>query len=407
MVVRGVRAALVAVLVAVAWAGPAHAVDPAFQARLAPDAIVFGGEAPSGRLTVRTGAEAETFRVTMAITGRGYDGGGSVLGLGCPQPRIEGPGSIGPTNCAVPSPVPPCHRTYLPTEHGSWGGHALFEVTVPAGSESTVVVPLHHAHTAPWADARYAMRFTASGGTLEADREVDTPELAPAGRTGVRLSVALDPGGDTLCGKVPELPNGPVTVTGRSDPALPGQEILLRYATADEPQPRDLARVGVREDGTFQLRDWRPASGHYEVAATYVAQRPERADDFSRPVAFTMRAPGPVVPPPPPPPPPVVTAPRSVASLLTRRVRVGAGGAVRLRVACPAAAAKACAGRLRLRARARTLAARRLTVVAGARRVVHLRLNRYGRRLLRRAGRVRVTVRLGPAAAGAVVLVRR
>jgi hypothetical protein len=214
-----------------------------------------------------------------------------------------------------------------------------------------------------------------------------------------------------LCDPVPEVDAEPVTITGRSEPPVGGQEVVLRYATEADPAPREIGRVRAADDGTFVLHDWRPpGAGHYEVAAFYAAQRPELADDFSLPRSFRMRAAAPPEQDPDPPRPPAGDPPRTTvpahAIVLTRRLRARAGGLVAVSVTCPAAAVAPCAGRLAIRARGRVLASRGVSLAPGARRTVYVRLRPAGRRLLRRSGRVRVTVRVGAASPVRVTLRR-
>ena len=389
-----VLAALVAVLVA---APAAQAADPTFEAELAPSRIAFGEPAPEARLTVRTGAEPERFEVIATGAGRGFmRGDGGVLGTRC-EARLEGPGRPEAVGCAVPAPAPRCQKTRLPVTHGTFAGYTTVMVDLPANSESTVVFPLAMSLQAPWTDSRYQVAFTVRGETLEAqDRRVATPEYAPAGRTGVRIELDPAPGLARLCDPVPENRGSPITVTGRAEPRLAGQEIVLRAATEERTEPVDIGTVRVAGDGTFALRDWRPRTpGHYEVGAVYRSQRGELADDFSRPLAFRLTAPVPDPPGPPgpsilPPPPP----PRPHFVLVNRSLRADRGGLVRLRLWCPDRAASPCANRIRIAIGRRTVGSRTATVAPGARRTVHLRLSGAAQRRVARRRDVPATVRI-------------
>lgn len=402
---RALRALALTVLLVAAGAAPARAVDPTFEAALAPERITFGEPGAEARLTVRTGAEAETFWLTAFSAGETYVDfggrpvGGPLLEAGCgAQPRFEGPG--GPTSgrgCLVSSTAS-CGVTPLAAFHGADLSRPSFEVTIPADSQTTVVVPLAHAATAPWPTSRYEASFRLEpgvGGTLEQAIQVGSGLTAPAGRTGVPIELSLEPGGAPPCVPGPEI-RGPVTVRGRTEPALAGQEVVLRTASVPGEAPRELARVRVAGDGTFVFAGWRPAPGYHEVAASYTAQRSERADDFSSPLIFTAAAEA------------VVSKAAIGLRLGDRRLRADRAGLVRLRLHCPAAAIRPCADRMRISRGGRTLATRSVTLAPGRARTVRLRLGPAARRsLARRRTGLRVLVRIGDAEGLRATLSRR
>jgi len=434
---RSVRTLLAAALLSALAAAPAQAEDPTFEASLSPERVTFGGPDPEARLVIETGADSERFTVRPFDAGGGFvnlDGRweGSLLDANCSRPRFEGAGVLEETSCSVPG-IPACTRTALrPIAHGILGGGTAYEVTVPARSRTTLVVPLMAAQSAPWPSSRYAAGFILEGGTLEADRKVSSAPTAPAGRTGVRIALRVDPAGGALCEPTPKV-RGPVTVRGRTEPNLGGQEIVLRYGTAEEPDPRDLARVRVADDGTFAFAGWRPPPGYYEVGAKYTAQRAELADDFSSPVSFELTGDEPErVPPPPPPeqeppreqqpprqqeppsgspPPGPTTTPQKTGlplapMLVNRSLRADRGGLVRLRLFCPRK--DACSGAIRVRIGGRTVARRGpVAVPAGARRTVRVRLSRTARQRIRRGRELAAVVRIGDGPPAAVTLRRR
>lgn len=400
-----------AALLVAALPAPAHAADPTFRASLVPERFVFGEPGADARLEIETGNEAETFEVSAFNAGidfvdlDGRSGGGQLLGANCQRPRFEGPGTLGRSMCSVPG-VPACDKTYLPTRHGMLGAAGSDEITVPAQTRTVLVSRLSHTSTAPWPNSTYGAGFRVQGGTLAEDRTVTSSTTPPAGRTGVRLAVTVEPAGSQGCERVPEV-RGPVTVRGRSDRFLAGQEVILRYATEAEPQPRELARLRVADDGTFVFRDWRPKEpGLYEVAAAYVSQRPELTDDFSPPRAFRLAepVPDPVDPRMPTEPhvDPDLTPP---PVLVNRSLRVDREGRVRLRLFCPRGAPLFCSGSIRLRIGGRTVGLRSSVVVAReARRTIRVRLSRPARRRVARRRGVRATVRISDRPLVAVTL---
>ena len=429
---RTVPAILTAATLALLGAAPAQADDPTFEASLTPERIAFGdGTEPEARLTIQTGADAETFNVSTDATSPefidldGRSAGGGVLGVGCARPRVEGPGTLGPLRCTVPS-LPACNRTGLRVFHGIFDGSGDLEVSVPPRSRTTLVFRARQSMDAPWPASRFQVRFQVSDGTLAGPQAIETPRLAPAGRTGVRIGLRVEPAGGGFCEPAPQV-RGPLTVRGRTDPSLAGQEILLRTATTDEQVPRDLARVRVADDGTFAFAGWRPPPGYREVAATYAAQRPELADDFSAPVAFELTGNDPdrdpVTEPRPDDGPPKGTPPGSDDGgspaadplrpeprifLANRGLRADRTGLVRLRLLCPSSVEGACRPGISLRARGRTLATRRpVTLLPGRPRTIRVRLSRSARRLLARERRLRVGVRIGDQPAVSSTLRRR
>jgi hypothetical protein len=90
-------------------------------------------------------------------------------------------------------------------------------------------------------------------------------------------------------------------------------------------------------------------------------------------------------------PPPAAARPRAFVVAPSRAQRLRRGR-VRLAVSCGAAAA--CSGALELRARGRRIGRARYDLPAGATRAVVVRLTAAGRRLVRRAGRIRVSARV-------------
>lgn len=338
------------------------------------------------------------------------------------MPRAPGGGAraFGATQCVVAS-IAACNRTRLPAFHGSFAAGSSSEVTVPAETETTLVVPLEQAQTAPWPSSRYEISFALHGGTLDEQRTVTTPSTAPAGRTGARIALALESAAAAPC-QPPAKVRGPVTVRGRADPELAGQAVVLRTARTADDVPSDLARVRVSGDGTFVLAGWRPAPGYHEVGAAYRSQRPELVDDFAPPLALEVEPDEPAPPPAPPlipapgpapagPAPAATTTTRPAAFpvvLANRRLRADRRGFVRLRLLCPAASPRPCAETLRIRAGARTLTARSVTLAPGRPTTVRIRLRPAARRSLARARRaLTVSVRIGGAPAVRAALTRR
>lgn len=386
-----------AVLLVAALAGPgvADAADPRFRATVSPDQVVFGEtQELTYRVEVVTGSEPERFEVQasapFAFLGPAGGGEGALLVPTGSSARLEGPGvmRVGPSSHGD---IFPCSRSDLRGRHGLLSYFQTFELDLPPESTSTLVFIAPLARDAPWPGERYALDLRAANGfqeegTLGGPAAIPVAAPAPVGRTGVRLALTTDPpSGGSACADPPRHDKRPIMISGRSDPPLAGQQVELRYVPPGERASVPLASVPVRDDGTFEYANWRPrASGVYELAAVYRAQRPERADDFSVPRVFEVGVPADDPPPLP-------------ARVLSRRVAIRRDGRVRLRLTCAVASGSACRGTLRLRREGRIVGRRRVAVPAGTSRTfsVALRLDARARRTLRRRGRLKVSAEAG------------
>ena len=318
MRVRGV--AVAALCLAGLAAAPARAADPAFRATVSPERVVFGEtKRLTYRVEVTTGESPERFKL-VAAAARQFGGQGALLFPTTDGMRLEGPGTLSAGSSAHLDQFP-CHSSELRDRHGGLEFAQEYDVDLPAGTTSTVVVEAVVAADAPWPGDRYGMRLRAfprhgEGATLEAGREIPVAAPEPGGRTGapIFLDADLPEPASGRC-EVPEHTGGAVELGGRTDRALAGQELVLRVVAPGRRSATDLARVRVGADGRFAGPPWRPrALGLYQVAAVYRSQDPARTDDFSVPLAFERVS-------------------RSPA-LAGRSLRAGRSGLVALHLAC-------------------------------------------------------------------------
>jgi len=382
---------LIGVLASALLVPAAAAADPSLRAAVSPGDVVFGEtRALTYRVVMRTGAAPERFEL-VAESGSAFGGEGTLLFPGR-EARLEGPGTLR-TGSSFHTDVFPCSASDLPGRHGGLPFGQSFDLELPAEATSTLVFTATVARTAPWPGERFGLAlqarngFGAAPGTLAGDSEIPVPSPAPAGRTGVRLSLSTSPRAGFACETPPAVGDRPIDVVGRSDPPLAGQRVLLRYVPPGRRTPVTLASVPVADDGSFRYRGWRPRErGTYELAAAYVAQRPERADDFSVPRAFETARPaaGKVAPRMPP-----------HAGVLSRRLVADRASRVRVRLACPAVAQIGCRDVLRLRRGSRLLARQAISLRPASRETVTLRLAPRARRLLRRGGRLAASADAG------------
>ncbi len=153
--------------------------------------------------------------------------------------------------------------------HGYGLGGTSFDVGLPPRSTSTLRVE-YQAGLAFWPDLDLRLRFligsrltTGKAGTLAGDRKLLTPQPAIAGRVAVHLTFRTTPasGLASFMGKPPIARGKAVAVSGRANPAIPGQRVELRYARigsrSDVLERGRAARPRVAKDGTFRAR-WTP-----------------------------------------------------------------------------------------------------------------------------------------------------
>ena len=408
------RSALAAVALLLAVPAAAPAADPEFRATVSPDRVVWSQTTElTYRVEATTGEQPERFDLVAGARGAfvGFDGQahGSLLIPSGDGASLEGPGSLRVGFSSHGDPIP-CPGSGLPQRHGGLFYEQTFELRLPARSTSTLVFRASVVRDAPWPRDSYAAVLRAANpfeeGTLASPVDIPVAAPEPGGRTGVRLAIATDPA-SAECATPPRIDGRPITVSGRSDPPLAGQRVRLHYVPPGQRSPVTLADVPVRDDGTFEYRNWRPRDpGVYEVAATYVSQRPELTDDFSAPRLFEVGVPAGEDPPPPlsppyDPAPPMEEdggyGPALAASIVSRRLGLDRRGRARVRVACPALSGASCAGTVRLVWRRRVLARRRTVVPPGTRAdvVLRVRLGPRARRVLRRRGRLVVAADAG------------
>lgn len=254
-------------------------------------------------------------------------------------------------------------------------------------------------------------RTSEGEGTLDSESDIPVAAPAPGGRTGVRMSIETDTPSTRGCA-VPENSGRAITLSGRADAELAGQEIVLRVVAPGTRTARDLARVRIGGDGTFASSPWRPkALGLYQVAAVYRSQDARRTDDFTRPLAFELTAPvpdprGPADQQRPLDPSRQDTTPIPVAPVLVNRsLRVARDGLVRLRLHCPLGRREPCSGTIRVRIGGRTVGRRTgITMARDTRRTIRVRLSRPARRRVERRDEVPGKVRIGDHPVFAVTL---
>ena len=392
--------ALSMLILGAVWAAPAQAADPTFRVTVSPDPVVHGeADRLTYRVEVTTGEEPERFTLDATPLGQ-FGGQGVLLFPTTDGMRLEGPGKLEPGPSLHGDPVP-CHVSELPRGHGTFFRTQEYEVELEARTTSTVVFQAFIARHAPWRGDRYEMALraypdSARGGTLDRAYLLQTPAPRPAGRSGVRIDLEADTPASREC-DAPKNDGRPVTLSGRTDPALAGQELVLRVVPPGARAATELSRVRVGGDGSFTAPQWRPkALGLYQVAAAYRSQDDRFTDEFSVPLAFELTAPVPDPPDPPGPPgPSILPPPRPHAVLVNRSLRADRDGLVRLRLWCPDRAGAPCANRIALAIGGRrTAASRSATVAPGARRTVRVRLSRADRRRVARRRDVPATVRI-------------
>lgn len=370
-------------LVLLVLTAPAQAQE--ITTTVSPEAVVHGRDQEvTWRIRVRTGGAPAA--IPLELTMRRSVG---FLPTWIEQSaiRLEGPGQMQLSRqliaetCELFRDVLPTYG--LPRGHGTHTSSVGVDLQLPAGADSTLVVPAGIVADAPWPGMTYRLEVA----RLAPERTaLPTPEATIGGRTGVPMSIDTQPAStDQVCQDAsPPHPLGTtVAITGRADPGIAGDrvEILVGGPRAAAP-PGVLGTAVVAADGSFSFDGWRPDEpGEYAVGARYLSQRGDRADDFAEPRMLTIT-----------PPPPVAAA---------GAARVSRSGWVSVALSCPAAAAAPCRGVVRL-LRGRARVAREYELAAGAAGRVRLRLRARDRRTLRRHRRVAVALQHAPDGAAAV-----
>ena len=314
------------------------------------------------RVRIRTGAEAERFELGTDAT--------SVLqrvrGV-----TFDGPGTVVAPRGGHADPCPFVGTYGFPIWRG-WPGffYSAYVLEVPAQTETTLVVTTELDDDAPRPSTRYGLAVRArnpyDGGTLQTTGlGADSPAIPPSGRLGVQIDLALDvPTAKRGCTAAPAFVAGrTVRISGSTQPPLAGHEIELRLGGPTKPlENRPLRVVRTGADGTFSY-SWRPQHiGAYAVAAVYRAQAPDRADDFTFPLRFTLTDPEAAGSP----------SPRAVYPDRVSRLSLGV---LRLGARCfPGRGA--CGGRIFVLRRGRLLGTRRFTASGPGELVIPVRLPR-------------------------------
>lgn len=187
-------------------------------------------------------------------------------------------------------------------DHGGGLTSESFGIDLPPHSTSTVHAPFRT--NAPlWPDLDLRLRFaihtkllTGLLGTLTSPRTIVSPQPHVIGPVGVHMTFRTRPrSGVGGFAAIPSVaPGRRITIAGRTNPAIPGQRVELRYARivrasghiADRGR---IARPRVRLKGRFRAHWVPPHSGRYELWAVYKRQRAGLVSDDTCPRRLYVR----------------------------------------------------------------------------------------------------------------------
>jgi hypothetical protein len=324
--------------------------------------------------------------------------GGPVSVVGAPA--VEGPGHIDELTGVAPStPISLaddwCYRGYRVPGAAVSG----VKVTLPANSSTTLVFSGAIAPTL-WPDSDLRVGFQvaerAAGDLTDPADETpltvpEHPRITQPLGTRVVLRVGSGPlarvyGAITRLGRV-------VSITGTTDPALPGHPVVLSATGAGE-VARHLASATTDQAGRFTYT-WRPTRlGRFRISAGVTPTDPARASDRSCPQSATVTAADGSVEAERAGVPVAWIAPNAIARISANRGRVNEAGWARIPITCDAQVA--CRGQLLLRSRGTTLAEREFLLAPGTGARLRVSLSRPARDQVRRRGRLRVLAVLRP-----------
>lgn len=391
------------VLALLVLCSPARAADPTFEITADRSAVSFPSDTRlEYRIRITNGADDEVIPLSVGAGGEQgrLEGAlqGETLRVLDREVRLDGPGTLRQGSSTHGDPCTGPFHVPLPRAFSGAIGQSYSQIVeLPAHTQTTLVVPAGVTHYAPWPDTRHRISVFRElyGGTLQEGGPLPVPELKPAGRRGVRVTLQTTP--DTTlkpCGAPIEVStNRAIGLTGTTDPPIPGQLLDVVVVEPGTTAARVSERVRVADDGSYSAAYTPLREGDHGLAVHYRAQQDGLADDFS--IAHAFRAfPGPPVPDGAEEKP--AASPIATVSRKGRFVR----GRVRLELRC----VPRCLGRVVLSHRSRRLGSRRFDVRGAA--AVRIRIDARTRRALRR-GALRMTAEVRPdGAAGRRFVVR-
>jgi hypothetical protein len=293
--------AIVAGCAAAALPGAPSALAATIRADTATPAIVYYG--PSDPRTTRelihlldvtAGPTEERFWLGVSTdSGNSKWVGQFAGGDGSSGPVLEGPGRLGPARGGFaisatqtdrysnsgrdrcPNPVSASRTSY-------------YELTVPAGRSTTVVVKRRLALTHAPTDATLYRQDWTIAPAASSDPHPDLegtasifgplPELAGLAPARLSLHVGISGSGRSITAgqHLAVRARRPLTLSGQLVPAQRGERITIWHYAPDAPKApaRQIASVRVDRHGRFLYRHWRPtAAGLHELFATYAGRR--------------------------------------------------------------------------------------------------------------------------------------
>jgi hypothetical protein len=272
--------------------------DISFKASMEPSEVAFLElREIRYRLRMTTGALEERFRVRVMqprwdpVFARGAGGFPAAPDCFLDPLVLEGPGRLSDTVC-LPRPA----RGDV-CERGSGPWELSGEVTLPPRSTSTLVARFLRGPP-PLSRTDYRATFAVGVGrddTLTGVQRIQPPKPAVRGPFGTHITISTRP--RTPYFRFPAgrrfRPGQVIDIRGRTEPALRGRRVALRYRyipSRGATPLRTLARPEVGPRGLFSHRGWRPRRrGAYRLYAAYEPRGRHRTLDESCSRGFAIR----------------------------------------------------------------------------------------------------------------------
>ena len=281
----------VAALAVVAFPADAHG-QASFSASCTPTAISYPGTTTiSCALAVTTAAQEERFTVSTRAPqfgGEGQDAEFATLATNG-QLTLNGPGALGLGAFSIPS-IASCGGTG-PGWHGSVNGSGVRDVTIPAGSQSSLVATFV-ANEPPWPGDSAAPFFeigtqmvSGDESTLPLPLTVRTAEPTRTGMSGLRILFKTRPESERAPARLTEAKLGKaIVVTGRTEPVLRRKVLKLRVVgpTTSNTKVRPVKqKVRTGRRGFFETRFTPESVGAYDIAMSFNSKSPNLADGYT------------------------------------------------------------------------------------------------------------------------------
>lgn len=281
-------ASVVAALVVPASAG----AQATFSASCTPTTIAYPGSTTiTCALAVTTAAQEERFTVSTRVPqfgGEGQDAEFATLATNG-QLTLNGPGALGLGAFSIPS-IASCGGTG-PGWHGSVNGGGVRDVTIPAGSQSSLVATFV-ANEPPWPGDSIAPFFeigtqmvSGDESTLPLPLTVRTAEPARTGMSGLRILFKTRPESERAPARVTEAKLGKaIVVTGRTEPVLRRKILKLRIVgpiTSNTKVRPVKQKVRTGRRGFFETRFTPESVGAYEIAMSFNSKSSSLADGYT------------------------------------------------------------------------------------------------------------------------------